>query len=115
MSAKNPEQKDSSGLLKKLESLKIVVSQSEGGFTANTYSEPLFCFERPTLDALKLVVADTISSYAKHFGHASELTVTVTDIPDDLPVIPIQRIQPTSRLKPSVKGVFPRDRKLAVA
>jgi hypothetical protein len=93
--------KDLNALRDRLQGLKIIVSQHEGAFTANTYSEPLFCFERPTLEALKSVVVDTLTSYVKNFYHVENANVTLANQPVELPAVPVERVVPTSELRPS--------------
>jgi hypothetical protein len=97
----NEGKKDLIALRDRLQGLKIIVSHHEGAFRANTYSEPLFCFERPTLETLKAVVEDTITSYVKNFYHVDNARVTLADQPVELPVLPIETVVPTSQLKPS--------------
>jgi hypothetical protein len=88
-------------LRERLQDLKITVSRNDGVFTANSYSEPLFCFERPTLDDLKAVVEDTLTSYVKNFYHVENAKVTLANQPVEIPSVPIERVVPTSELKPS--------------
>lgn len=45
----------------------IIISECAGVFTASSYKEPLFFFERPTLEEVTDVVKDTLSSYLKNF------------------------------------------------
>ena len=104
MSAKDQDKKDLVALRERLQDLRIIISQHDGVFRANTYSEPLFCFDRPTLEAVKIVVEDTLTSYAKNFYHA-DVKISTIDLPVKRPPVPIQRVEPTSRLKPS----FDRD------
>jgi hypothetical protein len=95
VSANDQGKKDLIALRERLQGLKINVSHRDGVFTANTYSEPLFCFERQTLDSLKSVVEDTIASYVKNFYHVENAKVSVINQPVDTPVVPIQRVEPT--------------------
>jgi hypothetical protein len=101
VSANDQDKKDLIALRERLQDLKIVISEHDGVFTANTYSEPLFCFERPTLEAVQAVVEDTLTSYVKNFYHVDNVRISTAALPVESPVVPIQRVEPTSRLKPS--------------
>jgi hypothetical protein len=93
--------KDLIALRERLQALEITISQHDGVFTANTYSEPLFCFERPTLEDVKVVVEETITSYVRNFYHVADARVSLADQPVTRSTVPIQRVEPTSHLKPS--------------
>ena len=101
MSESGQDKRDLVALRERLQALKISISEHDGVFTASTYSEPLFCFERPTFEALKLVVEDTLTSYVKNFFHVADVKVSTTDQPVEKPIVPVQRVEPTSQLKPS--------------
>ena len=68
-------------------------------------TEPLFCYERDTEVELNAVVADTIKSYAETFYEVEvgNVSVEITSQPldHDVPDVPIERIEHTSRLLPS--------------
>lgn len=85
-----------------IEELDIEVSQSSDGvFTACTTSEPLFCYDADTQEALSALVADTLVSYAKHFYNLEGLIVNTTPTPLDDLGVPIERSNPVARITPT--------------
>jgi hypothetical protein len=116
MSAEKQEHEELTALRQRLEALKIVVSKIEhGGFNVASYSEPLFCFDRPDLESVAAVVEDTLRSYLKTFYHVDKITVSTENITVEAHKIPVQRVEPKFNVKPSFGGDFTRGRELAIA
>lgn len=81
-----------------------------GTFLAYSETEPLFCYERNTVEELAEVVSDTLRSYAMTFYHVN-LDVHLELVPASSPSIPVERIEPGLRLVPSF-GADWNDREL---
>ena len=88
----------------------------DGKYLAFSVTEPLFCYERDTEEELNAVIADTIQSYAETFYEIEGFRVEIVSQPleHDVPDVPIERIEPTSRLLPSF-GDLLGNRQLASA
>ena len=90
----------------------------DGKYLAFSVTEPLFCYERDTEEELLTVVGDTLKSYVETFYEieVEHVSVQVTSQPLELnvPDVPIERIEPTSRLLPSF-GDLLGNRQLASA
>ena len=71
-----------------------------GTFLAYSETEPLFCYERDTVEELAGLVVDTLRSYARVF-YQVDLQVQVEPESPTVPVIPVERIdEPNLRLVP---------------
>ena len=106
---------DLSVLRDRLEGLKIVLSQKEGSVIVASYSEPLFCFERPDLRSASQAVTETLRSYISTFYHVADVKISTRQIPLSQPKIPVSRIEPTGWLKPTFEGAFTRVSEAAIA
>ena len=82
----------------------------DGKCLAFSVTEPLFCYERDTEGELLAVVADTLKSYVETFYEieVENVSVQITSQPleHDVPDVPTERIEPTSR--PSNGCAWPR-------
>lgn len=74
-----------------------------GKFLAYSVTEPLFCYERDSVEELVEVIGDTLKSYAATFYHFEDVEVEITSHPLSraVPAVPVERIEPTLRLLPS--------------
>ena len=79
---------------------------SAGTFLAYSITEPLFCYERDTEEEVIAVIADTIKSYVETFYEVENITVRVESEARNIPTVPIERIELTSRLLPSFKPIL---------
>lgn len=70
----------------KLEALEIQVSQDGNGlFTICTRSEPFFCYDGESLEALKADAIATIAAYARRFhGIEAQVQEKGADLPFDV-------------------------------
>jgi hypothetical protein len=99
----NIQKGDLAALKKKLGELDILAcSRPEGGFTAYTVSEPLFCIDRDTIDDLKSAVTEALANYASTFYHIDKKGVsTVSEDPIVArPSVAEEKVRPVSRLRP---------------
>lgn len=68
--------------LERVAGLDIQVSRSDDGvLTACTLTEPLFCHDADTREALESLVNATLASYARHFYGIESLGVRTEDKP----------------------------------
>lgn len=95
------EQTDIEAFTRQIEKLEISVSQNaEGHFTVSTSAEPLFCYDALTEEEIEKLVADTFTSYAKHFFRLDDIKIGTKSTPVVGTTIPIERSKPVSRLTP---------------
>jgi hypothetical protein len=86
-----------------LDRLHIGISRGgDGRFTVYSTSEPLFCFERDTEEECRRVTVETLRSYIENFYEISEVEIVAETVPEQSPVIPIERLARISRIRPSV-------------
>lgn len=102
-------------LKRKIENLKISISQDESGkYTASTRSEPFFCFVRDTEDEIKEVVAFALKSYLTCFYDVDDVRVTVKSAPAER-TIPRVPLRPLGQLLPNFENLFKSGAQLADA
>ena len=104
-------------LRKVLSDFKIETARTPTGkVLAYSVTEPLFCYERESEEELVAIIGDTLKSYAVTFYHFKDVEVQITSqpLPHAVPEVPIERIEPISRLLPSF-GDLLGDRQLAGA
>ena len=77
-----------------------------GTLLAYSNTEPLFCYERDTEEELIEVIADTIKSYMETFYEIENVKIQIRSEAHSIPAVPIERIEPTSRLLPSFEGIL---------
>jgi len=98
-----------------LSGLDIETFESDGRFTVLSRSEPQFCFVRGSLAEIDAIVIDTLTSYLRTFWDIEvlDLPLAATSIP--LPAIPVERLKPVSKIRPSfrVKDSQGRQREIA--
>ena len=78
---------------------------SDGKYLAYSVTEPLFCYERDTEEEIFEVISDTLKSYVETFYQFENVDIHITSqplVPDVPHTLPIERIEPTSRLLPSI-------------
>jgi hypothetical protein len=97
-----------------LESIEISFSHSPDGrsVTAYTNKEPLFCFERPSVDELKPVLAHAFVSYLVNFYDAAKVEVDIesTSVPEEVRTVPpVQRLTPFRRGRPILRALPRRE------
>jgi len=81
--------------------LDIVLSRSSDGvYTVCTTSEPLFCYDGDSPEALQPLVIDTLVSYGKHFFGIEPSGGHTESEPLNGGPFAIERSTPHSRLKP---------------
>jgi hypothetical protein len=86
---------------KKLQELDITFAKSENNLlTVYTNSEPYFCYDGYDADELKGLVIKTIKSYARLFYGIKDLKVGVNKEPLPKPIIPVERVEAQSKLRP---------------
>jgi len=101
-------------LRNRLTNLSIYGGQTGSTFLAYTTEEPLFCIERDSQEELHRAVADTIVSYAKTFYNLEPVGVGLKS--EEIPVVapvPVERINPISRLRPNFDRIDSRSGFLA--
>lgn len=101
------------GQLRKLD---ICVAEADNdGFIAFTTAEPLFCLERGSLEDLSVAVSGVLKSYISTFYHVdiSKVSVESVDIPQASNRVPIERVNPISRLRPIFDNLDSRSNLLA--
>lgn len=96
---------DLKALRARLSELEICLSRSENGyFTVSSDIEPLFCFERSSIDEIQAVVTETITSYISTFYNVEGVNVTTVVQPLTPPEVVFQRVLQISRLIPKLSG-----------
>lgn len=86
---------DTEAFAEALSKLKIEVSESEDGLlTVCSSSEPLFCYDAHTHEALNQLVVDTLRSYGRHFFgiEAPHLSTRCSPVGEEVPVERSKRI-----------------------
>jgi hypothetical protein len=58
---------DNAAFEEQISNLRVDITRSADVYTACSLTEPLFCYDAHTLDALEALVEDTIRSYGHHF------------------------------------------------
>ena len=116
MTNKTTDHRDDLSVLRdRLEGLEIVLSQKEGSVIVASYSEPLFCFERPDLLSANLAVTETLRSYISTFYKVRDVKISTKELPLAKPKIPVSRIEPTGWLTPTFEGAFTRVSEAAIS
>ena len=106
---------DKERLKKVLDSLDINGGQTLAGtFLAYSNTEPLFCYERDTEEELVEIIANTVKSYVETFYEAKNVTVLIKSEARDIPAVPIEHIETTLRLLPSIDNIL-GNREMATA
>ena len=99
----------------RLNGFKVFVSDrdDQGLFTVWTTQEPLFCFQRETLEEASTVIGETITSYIDLFHDVDGIKVVVAQ-PFISPPAKDAKLLPFSHLIPSFSGAFNRELSLAI-
>ena len=101
---------DGERLKKVLDRLDIQGAETPAGkYLAYSVTEPLFCYERDTEEEILKVIADTLTSYVRSFYQFENADIHVTSQPLAPSVhhtLPIERIEPTLRLLPSIGALL---------
>ncbi len=101
----------------KFAELEIEIGSNEAGsFIACSNSEPLFCVERDSLEAIREAVTDTLKSYIRVFYKGldeAQFNIVTTSKPISPPVIPHQFFKPIASLRSQVEDS--RGKRYAIA
>jgi hypothetical protein len=96
--------------------LEIELSRNpDGCFTVWSNSEPFFCFVRPTEKEIDTVVIDTLTSYLTNFWDVRTVNAAVASTVLNKPTIPVERVEPFSRIKPTFNVKDSQGRQLELA
>jgi hypothetical protein len=99
----------------RLTGFKVFISgrDEQGLFTVWTRQEPLFCFQRETLEEATTVIEDTILSYIGLFHNVEGIKVVFAQ-PLISPPAKVAKLSAFSHLIPSFSGAFNKELSLAI-
>jgi hypothetical protein len=87
--------------VRQISELNIEISQgSDGLYTVCSTSEPLFCYDAESIEAVEGLVQDTVRSYGKHFFNLDLPPFSTEQEPLNAGPVPIERGTPVSRIRP---------------